>query len=250
MRLLGARPHWTPAELPNVFAWWDASHTASFTFSSGSVVSAWASRVGSYSLGQSTSGKRPSRSGTVNGLPSVVFDGTDDALSVASFNMSGGNKYSLWTVVSASSGSDRIVAELGSDFNSGAGRWILYRQSDNKVASAYFHFAAGGAGGYSAFTTTGTVTTTPKAVVSTYDGSLSTDEMSAWLNGSSSGSRPNNGNGTANLVSDTLYVGARGGTSIYLNGQICELGVCTTAIGSTDRAKLGTYLSAKWGLGF
>lgn len=244
MRLLGARPHaWTPASLPNVVAWWDAADAGSFTFSSGTVVSSWASRVGSYALGNATAGARPARSATVNGRAAVDFN-AGKALSVASFDLSaGGQKFSLWAVCSAASGGDRVIAEHTANFNGNPGAFLAFRD-----ASAKAILSKKGAPLYSTVITTGTLLTTPKAFIGTHDGTQTLVESHGWLNGSPDAAAPSDTN--SNNLSATLHVGARAGSSLFLNGLICELGICSVVLGATDRAKLETYLSAKWGLGF
>jgi hypothetical protein len=234
--------------ISNVVAWWDASDASSFTFSSGNVVQDWRSRIGSYTLTQATSANRPTRSGTVNGLPSVVFDGTNDGLSVANFDLTpGGQKFSMWAVVSAASGSSMALAEHTTNFNNTSGAFSCFRESSNVVS---LNKVQGAGNFYSTFQTTGTITTTPKAFLGFHDGTLSTDETSGRLNALTAGTRPLNQNTNANNVNATLYVGARAGTSAFLNGQICELGFTTSVMSNSEISFLESYLSSKWGLGF
>ena len=240
--LVGAK--WTPRSLPDVMAWWDGAHDGSFTFSSGTVVSEWRSRVGSYALGQATSGSRPSRSLTVNGRPAVSFD-TSKWMSVASFDCTvAGRTLSLWAVFSAPSGSDRILAELSSNYNNFGGTWIAFRTSANNCNMG------ANLNTYVSWQSSGSLTTTPKAIVGTMNGTLAIDEVSGWLNGDGSGTRPKNSNSTISFVSNTLYVGSRAGSSVFLNGTICELGVVARVITTSERLQLQRYLSQKWGLGF
>lgn len=246
MAASNAAADWTPANLSTV-AWWDASDASSFTFSSGTVVQDWRSMSGSYTLTQVTSANRPSRSGTVNGLSTVVFDGSNDGLSVDSFDLtSGGQKFSVWVVFSATANNTVILAEQTTNYNNTAGAFVFVRESDNKV-----NLVKKGTGvEYAQFATTGTVTTTPKAFVGTHDGTLSTNETSGRLNGDTGGTRPNNANTNSNNVSATLYVGSRANSSLFINGQICELGITATILTNTEITDLEAYLSQKWGLGF
>ena len=75
------RAKWMPVpqRINGLVGWWDASDAASFTFSSGSAVSQWQDKMGDdtrHHFAQATSGQQPQRTGTLNGLPTVVFDGT------------------------------------------------------------------------------------------------------------------------------------------------------------------------------
>ena len=235
--------------ISNVVAWWDASDASSFTFSSGNVVQDWRSRIGSYTLTQATSANRPSRSGTVNGLPTVVFDGTNDSLSVANFNMTpGGQKFSVWAVFSCVSGGDRMVCEHSADLNSNVGAFSLLRASNNTCALAKTGSPAGT--NYTTFDTTETVTTTPKVILGFHDGTLSTNETSARLNQSTGGTRTLNANTNSNNLNTTLFIGARNGSGLFLNGQICELGITTSILTADEIGLLESYLSRKWALGF
>lgn len=249
MRLLGAKPNaWIPSFLPNVIAWWDAANASSFTYSSGTLVSAWASRVGSYTLTQATTANQPSRSGTLNSKPTVVFDGTTyDWLSVANFDLSATNATTFWFVINAATGvGDQVIAELSSNVNGDSGGLLFYVSN----GGSFIALTRGSSSPYYSGFISGTVTTTAKAAVAIYDAALTTNEMSVWLNGSPAGSNAYNANLTNNLRKDSLYVGSRAGQNTFFDGQICEFGACSSALGSTDRGKLETYLSAKWGLGF
>lgn len=71
----------TPTSIAGLRGWWDASDAATFTFSSGAIVSQWNDKSGnSNHLTQGTVGFQPSRSGTQNGLSTVIFDGVDDRM--------------------------------------------------------------------------------------------------------------------------------------------------------------------------
>jgi hypothetical protein len=232
-----------PEMLSSVAAWWDASHAASFTYSSGTSVSAWQSRIGSYTLAQANAGSQPTRSGTVNGRATVVFNGSN-SLSVSGFDLTAGNlNLSVWAVFSCTSGGDQVVAEHSVNFNSAEGAFLLYRTSGN---SAYLGKRSNG---FAYFQSAGTLTTTPKALVGYLGNLQSPYTMTGRLNASTAGTLGT----TASLLSNinsTLYVGARAGSSLYLNGQVCELGITTAVLTNDQVGQLETYLSRKWGLGF
>jgi hypothetical protein len=235
-----------PLGILSLAAWWDASDDDSFTYSSGTVVQDWRSRIGNYTLTQATSANRPERSGTVNGLPTVVFDGTNDSLSVANFDMRpGGQKFSVWAVFSCVSGGGRIVAEHSSNYVGTNGAFAVVRQDTDLVGIGKF-----GSASYATFDSTDTVTTSPKAFLAFHDGALATNESSGRLNGSTAGTRVFNQNTNANNINATLFVGARNGSSLFVNGQICELGITTSILTATEITKLEAYLSSKWALGF
>jgi hypothetical protein len=68
---------WSPANL-NPATWWDASDATTFSYSSGALVSEWRDKSGgARHLVQATPANQPTRDGTINGLPAVVFVKTD-----------------------------------------------------------------------------------------------------------------------------------------------------------------------------
>lgn len=232
-----------PGTISGVVAWWDASDASTFTFSSGNVVQDWRSLVGSYTLTQATPANRPTRSGTVNGKSSVVFNGSSHSLSVNSFDLTpGGQKLSVWAVFSASSGGDQCLLEQTTNFNNNPGAVGLFRLTSNVAA-----FSKKGVNTYSSLETTGLITLAPKSFVATHDGTLSTNELQIYLNGSSLSTYAVNENTNSSNISATLFVGARAGSSIFLNGQICELGFTTTVLTALERQNLERYLIDKWG---
>jgi len=238
----GGAAAWTPASLTTQIAWWDASDAATIT-SAGSpaLVSAWASKVGSYSLVQSTDAKKPTtNSTTINGKNVLAFDG-GDGLSVASFAPAS-TKITVWAVFTAASGGDQVVTELTANY-AGASGFLLYRiGASNKTALAI------SINNFNVWTTTSTHTTTAKLFVGTGDVALATNETAGYVDGASDGSvTTNQNNNSTNFATSTLYVGARAGSSIYLTGNIAEMGICTTVLDATDLDSLHTYIAAKWG---
>lgn len=238
--------NWTPASIPNVIAWWDASDDSTFTFSSGTSVSQWNSKIGSYALTQATGTKQPSRSGIVNGLSSVVFDGNSDAMSVASFDLSPGQEFSIWVVGFGSSGGDQIILEQTVNYNNTPGAFVVAKDNANTITGS----KKGGLSDYATFTTTGTFITVAKIAVFTHNGALTTNETSGWLNLSTSGTRAGNANTANSNINNTLFVGARNTSSLYLNGQLCEFGFANLAMTQNQIQVLSQYLRSKWAIQF
>lgn len=243
MGVLFIQPHrfgggWTPSDLANGLEWWDGGDVASHTYSSGSLLSAWAGQMGAYTLSQGTSTKQPSASGSLNGRTTVVFDGSSDAMSVASFNMGTGQKWSFWAIFTAASGGVQVVAEQSADYNSNAGAWVAYRNSSNYAVSAR--------NGPTEARTNATLTTTAKLFVASYDGTLSTDELALRLNGTAGQTYSFNGNTSGSNRNDTLYVGARNTSSLYLNGSIAAFGVTLGVMSTADAEALEAWGTSVW----
>jgi hypothetical protein len=233
---------------PLVFSpvlWLDASDASTIT-SSGSpaTVSQWASKAGGYNAVQATGANQPTTgTETINGLNAIDFDGTNDSLSVANFDMTGGQKWTIAAVFTASSGGGQMFAEHTTNANDFPGAWFILRQTDNTV----FIYKQGTSSTRNAFLPTATLTTTAKVVVATHDGTLSTNETTGHLDGDSAGTRPFNNNTNSNNLDNTLYVGARSGSSLFLNGQIAELIIITSVLTTGERQILESYLKTKWG---
>jgi len=82
----------------NLYAWFDASQAADFTYSSGTVVSQWNDRSGNArNWSQVTVANQPSRSGTMNGYSTVVFDANDMLAFSALQDL--GTSYTLFAVL-------------------------------------------------------------------------------------------------------------------------------------------------------
>ena len=79
-------PVFTPASISNLYLWLDSTDTASFTYSSGAVVSQWNDKSGNaYHATQATVSQQPSR--VTSPSIGVDFDGSNDVLQTnASFN--------------------------------------------------------------------------------------------------------------------------------------------------------------------
>ena len=235
---------WNPSMISTTL-WLDAADASTFTFSSGTTVNNWTSKSGGYVLTQSDNAKRPSRSGTVNGLPTVVFDG-GDGMSVANFDLrSAGQRASVFAVFTATSGGDQVILEHTANYAVNNGAFLLSRNAANNVTLARFQTSGAL---YSTFDTTGTITTSAKVYTGTIDGTLSTNELSGWIDGDGAGARTLNQNTNTDFTSATLFLGARNNASFFLNGQICEIGIIPSVVSTLDRQKLEGYLAHKWGL--
>lgn len=235
---------WTPYALRNLIAWWDASISSTFTFSSGTSVSQWNSLVGGHSFVQATAAKQPSRSGTLNGLSTVVFDGSNDSMATsATVDMTGSQTFSLWAVFTSASGGDQSVLEQTTNFNNVAGAFVLSRTSANRVG-----FAKRGFNLYTAVDSGDTLTTTPKAVIARHDGTLTSVECQLFVNADIRQLLVVNDNTNSNNLNDTLFLAARNNASAFLNGTIAELGVSTSVFTLQEAILLNDYLRAKWAI--
>jgi hypothetical protein len=244
----GAPYVFSPADLTPVL-WLDASDASTIT-SSGSPakVSQWASKAGGYNAVQATGANQPTTGTvTINGLNAIDFDGTNDTVSVANFDLSGGQKFSVVAVFSAIAGaaSNNALMTHTADPTLNIGAWGLFRDDSNSTFAYYRRDTVGGA----VTATVATVSSTPKVYALTYDGTLSTNEANAWLNNNGSVTRSGVVNTNVNLLNATLFVGGQA-TVFFLPCQIAELVITKTALTTAEREALQTYLADKWGITF
>ena len=213
---------WSPASLSGLTVWIDASSAASFTYSSGVVVSQWNDLSGNgHHFTQSSGSSQPSRSGTQNGLATVVFDGADDYMDTASFTLAQPH-----TILMAAK------FQNSSSFTNLAGQGDEYQP----IYGATFLASYAGAG----YTIQGggTFTSGAHVVTQTVNGASSL----SWVDGASAGS----GDPGSNGITTGLRLSERALRN-YFRDELYELIVCSGVMSSGDRATAEAYLKAKWG---
>jgi hypothetical protein len=234
-----------PSKLTDIVGWWDASDASTFTYGSGTAVSQWNSKVGSYAFVQATALKQPSRSATINGLSAVLFDGSNDSMATsATVDMNTARQtWSLFWVATVAASTFQMVLEQSADFNTNGGAFNSSRGTGNSP-----EVARQNAGAYSAIVSSQALTTTPKSVIGTCNAALSTNEVNIWVNGVGGGTRPINQNTFGNNRNLTMFLGARNNASFFLNGTVCEFGFTTAVMTADEITNLTSYLAGKWGL--
>lgn len=69
---------WTPADISDLVAWWDADSGVTLT---DGAVSAWASKIGTGTFTQATAAQRPTMT-TIAGVPALLLDGSNQRMSL------------------------------------------------------------------------------------------------------------------------------------------------------------------------
>lgn len=207
----------------------------------GAAVSAWSSRVGGWSAAQGTVSKQPQAvSAALGGRTAVRFDRIDDFLSIASFNPGGLSAVTIFLVANiTSSGGDDAIFETSVNGNVNNGTFIFYKTSANR---AFLSAQQGGLN--NAFQTTSTYVGAAYVFSGINDKSLSTDEATIWVDGTSSGTRPINNNLSGTFSTYDSYIGARGGTSLFVGMDLAALIICSGALSTTDRQEIENTLLA------
>lgn len=240
---LSGKKAWTPSTALSGYSPLVWLKSDSIVASDGDAIAAWNSiSPGSINLAQADADKKPLyKTNILNGLPALLFDGSNDGLTSA-LDLSAYDKATIFLICTAAHSATTInmIMELGTSLFS------IYRDVDDTVHSLHSQGA-----NYSNFKNVVPLTDAPKIITTTHDYSLSTNEAVVWVNGVSnlagSGCNPNN-NCTGNFASNTLSLGSRGnGASLPLSGYIFEVLIYPGVVMSAaDRLIVENYLYNKW----
>lgn len=225
-----------PAEVASLEAWYDANALADLA--DGGAVSDWPARVGVDPA--ASSGHEPTlKTGIQNGRPIVRFDGTDDWLSVSN-PLYGEQSCSIFAVLAKgnTSGGIRTLADFGGTGTNG----LIAFEGDTTGDRTLWQYGKGSGIDSNLASSVGTAFHQWSWIVPT--GS----QPSLYKDAGSAIAPTGAGNsGFAALSQAALYVGSNGGTSRFMNGDLAELLVYSTALSGSDRAAVATYLKNKWG---
>jgi hypothetical protein len=212
----------TPANLASLYAWYDANDISTFTFSSGAVIAEWRDKKGGRHLANGNVSEQPNRSSTINGVPVVSFDGSDDQLIVQG-----------WTAVLAQPLSVFIVCRFA-----GSGVW----QALFNVAFQFEILREGG-GDRAKWVSGGSdqmvniSTNVPYILGSTYS------PYQQRLNGVQIATTNTGSNGI-----DAWRTGRAGHGGDRMTGSVGEIIICNAALTGSDLTNLESYLMTKWGI--
>lgn len=253
---------WTPADLADLFAWYKAD--AITGLSDGDPVSTWSdSSGGGYNLTQTSTARPLYQTNTLNGLPVVEFDGTDDYLAASTaanwkfLHDSTGS--SLFIVLKAGTSADPNAAYAALGTHGGTttdvGINVLYDDRSslsrndrilslvNNGSGSFFVLNVSSDDAFDA-NTYGVV-----SVVSDPANATLADRSSIYVNGGTAiTNNSSSGSASTSNPSYALHVGSQGNGNSKLSGGIAELVICDAVLSSTDREKVEGYLAHKWGI--
>ena len=245
--LIGVGRGFTPAQLPNLALWLNASAVTGK--SDGDAMATWADQSGNgRNATQATGTKQPLyKTNIVNGKPVLRFDSTDDCLTASAIDLTGTPAVSLFVVTATiGSATDRVVFETSSNFNANVGSFILFRDTSNKVNVD----VKGNTVGASQCIGTTSVTSAATVLTGVYDMSLSALlEAQLYVNGTAEGSHTGSVENTANFGTHAINIGSRNnGASLPLGGDIAEIILYSRALSTAERQQVERYLGAKYGI--
>lgn len=207
-----------PNTISNLAAWYKAD---SLVLSNGDPISTWAdSGTNSRDVTQTGTARPTYRTNVINSLPVVRFDGVDDYLALAQSFISGDN----WTIIAVSKSSSG-TGPVASNDAPGQRGWVFFRGISGG------NFETGGVGGTNYTASSGFDIITVKGGIEIYTNGI--------FNSSSTRSIPSN--------SAAFEIGHRGFGDLF-NGDIAELIIYSKKLSLLERAKVETYLSAKYAI--
>lgn len=250
---------WAPTDLSGLALWLDSTDDASFTYSSGTLVSQWNDRsTNGRNFTQGTTSNQPDRSATVFGRKAVYFDGVDNVMGAGDTLDLGTNSLAIFTVVKfnnvvPTSGTGRTI--IGKyKVTSSDGSWILLLQNQGgagaKIETVY------DAGSLATASSAVFSTSTPvllSVILDRVNGSI-TERINMVTDGTTTFTPDS---GSSRNIAHGLWLGALRNSadtgfqsSYWFNGLMCETIIVTgaTAIGSSDRDAAEAYLARKFGI--
>jgi hypothetical protein len=177
---------------------------------------------------QATSSKRPTYKTSIqNGLPVVRFDSVDDGMTTGASASLPFTVFVVYNYRSATSGVHRAVQ--GASAN-----WLIgpYTNHHQLYNGAFIP-------------TNGSISAVVENVFALVCGLQSSGDAKLFINGVQSGTNTQNG------APGTIYLGHGIGPPPYsetLDGDIAEVIVYDSALGTTNRQSIETYLNGKWAI--
>jgi hypothetical protein len=162
---------------------------------------------------------------TAGFLPYLAFDGLDDSMSTNSIDFSAGDKMTVWAGyrISAGTGSQMLAELTANGYTTNGG--FAVGQGPNAGTSGFGFLMNNGAG---IAGETAAITVPYSSVISyQFDSALSGLANEAKLRrnqvAQTYASTTGTDSGTGNFANAPLYLGARLGTSVYINGWLTSL---------------------------
>lgn len=219
----------SPLLLPSLAGWYDADDAASIA-SSGGAVDQWNDKSGNgYHVTQTGTARPTTGTRTINGRNVIDFDGSDDALVLASGFPTAQPFTTLAVFFCDVTNVSQGAVSLGDSVTPAQ----LVRARFGSTATIGTAFGTNLSGG---------ATPSSAAQVSTLSNGGSSQ---VWKDGTSTAS----GNAGTNSGVGSLTLGAlfTGGGGAHLNGVLAEVIICNASLSTADRQSGEAYLKAKWG---
>lgn len=226
-----------PRSIANLSLWLDAADSATITTATG--VSIWADKSGNgRNATQTTGGKQPIRTNTINGKSVITFQGTDDTMSVANVADFNATSQTIIVVARQTTAANQSLYYKASS-NSANGVLMRYR-----TGTTFWLYQKNDNSGETLSNNANTNTNT-----NVYSVVLQPASQAGFVNGSA----PTSGLATNTLATaydDTgaVWIGSRRDIGEYFVGDVCEILHWPRALSATERNRVERYLGGKWGI--
>lgn len=242
-KVFGLEPvaEFSPLDIPNLEAWYDATDPVSIN-EIGGLVSSWFDKSGNVNTVEAIASERPStNSQTINGLNTIAFDGMANLLDRPSFTTTPDfTIVFVFNPISSTNGNDSIVSfnDNGTgndDFQIEAGFSTIFLSEFDSTGLNV---------GVGAVAFPGSLIGIPSALMYR----LSTNDDSVRLFDSSGERSSNVGNYNGALGTDQQFmIGTNRGGVRFLEVNVGEIVIINRAITDQERTQLFNYF-ARWGV--
>lgn len=201
-------------------------------------------KLGRHNLTQGTAGQRPAWAALPSGKMGAQFDGTDDGLSVAGFDMTGSDEITY--IIGLRKASDAAVGmalEVSAAAASNNGTFSLLAPS-SPTTDRYAMVSRGNA--TASVAAIGSSYDAPQTIVIGMKAKISTDTLEMYVNGAIY-NQVMTDQGTGNYGNHTLYIGRRAGASFPFNGFITSLIIIGRNLSASELVKANAWVNARTG---
>jgi hypothetical protein len=235
----------SPRSIAGLYAWWDASDSATITTDTG--VSVWADKSGNgRNATQSTGNNQPGRTVAINGRLALTFDGTNDSLTFAGASRTDETMLVVGRQrddAADTANTNRYGTLLGSASTSRGHTFrSQYGSTNFQFDSVFSGFTSGTNRAIRTVTTNRSGEIGGDIPLNVYTVSRSAASgIAQFINNQAIGTATT----SESLTLDRIGVG---GTSNYWIGEICEILLYSRAITAAERTRATNYLIRRWGI--
>lgn len=232
----------SPLDIPNLLAWYDATDASTIT-ETGGLVDAWSDKSGNgNTLTQAVAGNRPGTgTQTINGLNAIEFPGTDEFLEISPFAPTPNLTMAfVFNVVSVSNNADSIIS-----FNDNLAGNDDFQIDANNNSQFFGDFNSSGLGTIPPVQSPTNLETIDTGLIyrlSTADSSVRLFNANVEI-----ASDVGNYNGLLSANQD-FKMGINRGSNQFLKVNIGEVIFYNRDITASERTQLFDYFNSKWGV--
>lgn len=226
---------WNPKTYGGLELWLDSNDSETITLNGGTV-SQWDDKSGNdYHVSKGTASNQPTlTSNVLNGRDVLRFDGGDWLENLVATPVGGSTNRTIFIVFNYTGSSIDYPLVLGP---------VSTNTPNGTVFGVGQEISVRVAGGFRIFNDS---VSSSHSIVSVVLDGTTTSDLSAWKNGISLGV-----SSTINQTINTgskFYVGASASVGNWLDGDIAEIIVYSSALSTAQRQQVESYLSNKWGI--